>query len=299
MANLQVKKLSFQSHGNILNAHLYLPGALQTGDTSAGVIVTGAWTTVKEQMPKVYAEHLANRGYAALTFDFRGWGESEGEARFLEDPIRKTEDIIEAAKFMAGREEIQPNKIAGLGICASSGYMVKAFIESPHIKTITLVAPWLHNSAIVNEVYGGQASVENLIKVGAAAREKFEATGELSTISAASTTDEQALMYQAPYYTEPERGLIPAYDNQFNLASWQSWLSFDAIALAKQLPGKITLVHSEAAAIPHGARQFAGIAGDKVNAVWLDGITQFDFYDQAEPVKLAMDAVVEHLQNQL
>ena len=299
MASPQVKKLAFASHGNTLSARLYLPGSFQAGDKPPGVVVTGAWTTVKEQMPNVYAEELANQGYAALTFDFRGWGESEGDNRFLEDPIRKTEDIIAAARFLTGRNEIQPDKVAGLGICASSGYMVKAFIESPDLKTIALVAPWLHNSAIVTEVYGGAESVKNLMAAGEAARAKFEATGELSTIMAASTTDEQALMYQAPYYTEPGRGLIPEYDNQFNLASWQPWLSFDAIALAAKLPGKITLIHSEAAAIPHGARHFAENAGDKVNAVWLDGITQFDFYDQPESVKLAVDAAVKRFQDQL
>ena len=296
---IQVKKVDFTSHGRKLIANLYLPSSFRDGDKLPGVVVTGAWTTVKEQMPKVYAEQLANRGYAALTFDFRGWGESEGENRFLEDPIRKTEDIIEAAKFLAGRGEIQPDKVAGLGICASSGYMVKAYTESSDLKTIALAAAWLHNPAIATEVYGGEESVKKLIAVAEAAREKFESTGELSTITAASATDDSALMYQAPYYTEPDRGLIREYDNQFNLASWKSWLTFDAIQLAETLPGTITIVHSEAAVIPHGAKQFAEIAGDKVHVVLLDGISQFDFYDQPEPVKLAADAVAKHFQNQL
>ena len=45
------------------------------------VIVTGAWTTVTEQMTGIYARELANRGLATLAFDFTGWGESGGEPR--------------------------------------------------------------------------------------------------------------------------------------------------------------------------------------------------------------------------
>src|SRR5215204_3898365 len=34
-----------------------------------GVLVTGSWLTVKEQMPDLYARQLADLGYTAFTFD--------------------------------------------------------------------------------------------------------------------------------------------------------------------------------------------------------------------------------------
>src|SRR6187402_233033 len=55
-----------------------------------GILVTGSWLTVKEQMPDLYARQLADRGYTASTFDFSGFGESEGEPRQSEMPDRKT-----------------------------------------------------------------------------------------------------------------------------------------------------------------------------------------------------------------
>jgi len=263
------------------------------------VVVTGAWTTVKEQMPTVYAEQLAAQGYAAFTFDFTGWGESEGQNRYMENPIAKTEDIKAAVDFVSTLDEIDPNRIAGLGICASSGYMVKAYVEQPKLKTIALAATWLHNPEIAAEVYGGPESVSALIKTGQAAQEKFDQTGEISFIEGASTTNPNALMQDAPYYSEPERGLIPEYDNKFNLASWEPWLTFDAISLANQLPGKITFVDAEAAFIPPCVKQCAGMGGDKAQCLWLDSITLFEFYDQAKAVHLAVEAVVQHYQNAL
>lgn len=286
-----VENLSFESAGNQLVGQLYLPAGIEKPPV---VVVTGAWTTVKEQMPSVYAKQLVENGYAAFIFDFAGWGMSEGKNRFVEDPIAKTYDIEAAVDFLSTLDQIDAERIGGLGICASSGYMVKAYVEQPKLKTIALVATWLHNPEIATEVYGGPESVASLIAAGEGAQANFEQTGNLTTIEAASATNDKSLMYQAPYYTETDRGLIPAYDNQFNLASWKPWLTFDAISLAKKLPGKITFVHSEDAVIPHGVKQFAELGGDKVNGVWLDNITQFEFYDQPEPVRLATEAIVKH-----
>jgi len=118
-------------------------------------------------------------------------------------------------------------------------------------------------------------------------------------IEAASTTNENALMYQAPYYTEEDRGLIPAYDNKFNVASWEGWLTYDAIETADKLEKPVLLVHSEAAAIPQGAKEYATRMGDNATQLWLDDITQFDFYDRPDAVATATAAVSEHFANTL
>ena len=52
------------------------------------VVVTGAWLTVKEQMPRTYALRLAEQGITAFTFDFTGFGQSGGAPRQLELPAR-------------------------------------------------------------------------------------------------------------------------------------------------------------------------------------------------------------------
>ena len=48
-------------------------------------------------------------------------------------------------------------------------------------------------------------------------------------------TDENAVMYQAEYYTIPIAVQFPNTVNQFNLASWEGWLTYDAIATADEL----------------------------------------------------------------
>ncbi|MGF1479274.1 MAG: alpha/beta hydrolase [Cyanophyceae cyanobacterium] len=295
----QVKSVTFESHHQTLAGNLYLPDDYQADTKLPGVVVTGAWTTVKEQMPATYAEEMADRGYAVLTFDFRNWGESGGDERQLENPANKTQDIIAAADYLSTRPEVDSDRIAGLGICASAGYMADAAVRSEDIKTIALVAPWLHDQEIVNEVYGGEESVQSLIETSRQAQSQYETTGELSLVPAASMTDETAVMYQAPYYSDPERGAIPEYVNQFNLASWEGWLTYDAIATAEDLTKPVLIVHSEAAAIPQGAKEFYTRLSAQKEQLWLEDTTQFDFYDSPEAVTVASDAVATHLDQSL
>ncbi|WED23643.1 alpha/beta fold hydrolase [Vibrio sp. JC009] len=275
-----------------LAANLYLPEGVEKPPV---VIITGAWTTVKEQMPAVYAKALADKGYATLTFDFRGWGQSEGSVRYLEDPSRKIEDIRAVIDAVAQLDQVDGSRIAGVGICASAGYMLDAVAGNDKVEAVAVVAPWLHDVAMATAIYGGEESVKGLL----AAAEQAKNADEPVYLEAASTTNEGALMFNAPYYTETDRGLIPEYDNKFNVASWAGWLNYNAQLSADKLAQPALMVASESMALPAGAHMYLDNAGDNIGAVWLDEVTQFDFYDQPEAVKNAVDAISKHFEANL
>lgn len=293
-AEVRVERVFFVSQGERMSGTLYLPGdADLTTRPASAIVVTGAWMTVKEQMPARYAREMAERGFVALTFDFRGWGESGGARRQLEDPGAKIADIRAAVNYLGKRPEVDAGRIGSLGICASSGYMVHAAADLT-LKAIALVAPWLHDRQIVEDVYGGSEGIAKLIASGDAADIAFETSGWQNFVPAASLTDHDAIMFGVPYYTEPSRGLIPAWRNAADPAFWRGWLTFDAVEAAPKLTQPLLMVHSDAAAIPQGARKFyAGVTAPK-QELWLDNVTQFDFYDQDMPVKMATDAVAAH-----
>jgi uncharacterized protein len=102
---VRTERVTFNSNGEKLVGTLYLPSNVSATRMAPGVVVTGAWMTIKEQMPAVYARELAERGYVALAFDFRGWGESAGKVRAMEDPRVKIEDIKAAVRFLDARAE--------------------------------------------------------------------------------------------------------------------------------------------------------------------------------------------------
>jgi hypothetical protein len=76
---------------------------------------------------------------------------------------------------------------------------------------------------------------------------------------------------------------------------WKDWLTFDGVALGPKVRAPTRIVHSEAAAIPVGARTFYEHLRVPKSILWTDGI-QFDFYDQEPQVARAIDSASEHFQ---
>ncbi|MER8591762.1 alpha/beta hydrolase [Mesorhizobium sp. M1182] len=290
----RVEHVTFSSHGEQLVGELYLPEDMDAAKPRPALVVTGAWMTVKEQMPARYAREMADRGFVALTFDFRGWGESGGLRRQYEDPRAKIADIEAAVAYLSSRPEADQDRIGGLGICASSGYMVTAAAENAAIKSVALVAPWLQDAEVVEQAYGGRHGVARLEATSDAAEAEYRRTGRQAFLPAASLIDERAIMFKVPYYTEPDRGMIPAWRNEADPAFWRGWLTFDVIQAAPRLRQPFLMVHSEAAAIPKGAHKFYTRLNSSRRELWLDNVTQFDFYDRAAPVEAASDAVAAH-----
>ena len=292
LADIETRAVSFENEGAQLSGTLFLPDG-HDGSPLPTVVVTGAWTSVQEQMPANYAREMAERGYAAFTFDFRGWGKSgdlpDGE-RFVESPVAKTDDIRKAFEFVASLPEVDAAQINGLGICASAGYMVDAVAGNDLVNRIGLVAPWMQNGEIVEAVYGGTEGVAGLIEVSQAA----EAAGGQIIPAAGPEGAEGVLMPIGGYYYEADRGAIPEYDNQWNNAGWEGWLTYHPADNPQRLDKPLAVVHSESAAIPQGVKTFlAGFAGD-ATMQWLEGVTQFDFYDNPEDVTRAADTMAEH-----
>ncbi len=292
IAQVETRTVTFENEGARLSGTLYLPEN-HDGSALPAVVVTGAWTTVEEQMPRVYAEQMVERGFAAFTFDFRGWGKSGDlpqNVRFVESPETKTSDIRAAFDFVATLPEVDADRINGLGICASAGYMIDAVAGNDLVSRIGLVAPWLQNEEIVEAVYGGAEGVSGLIDMSRAA----EAAGGQIIPAAGPEGAEGVLMPIGGYYYEADRGAIPEYDNQWNNAGWEGWLTYHPADDPNRLTQPLAVVHSEAAAIPQGVRSFLeGFAGEATLRM-LEDVTQFDFYDNPEDVTRAADTMAAH-----
>ena len=253
--------MTFENEGTNLSGTLYLPAAAK-GKPLPVVVVTGAWTSVQEQMPRVYAREMVERGFAAFTFDFRGWGKSgdlANQVRYKEDPGAKISDIRAAIRFVSTLPEVDASRINGLGICASSGYMVDAVSGNPLVNRVGLVAPWLQNDELIKAVYGGAEGVAGLISVSRTA----EARGGEIIPAAGPEGAKGVLMPIGGYYHDPGRGAIPEYDNKWNQASWEGWLTYRPADNPQRLDKPLAVVHSEAAAIPDGVKSFVkGFTGE-------------------------------------
>src|SRR5690606_26653056 len=100
---------------------LYLPK--KHGDEPLPALaISGPFGAVKEQSSGVYANQLAERGFAALAFDPSYTGESGGEPRHVASPDINTEDFSAAVDFLGIQGNIDRNRIGIIGICGWAGF---------------------------------------------------------------------------------------------------------------------------------------------------------------------------------
>ena len=291
-----MKKVTFQSEGLTLTGNLFLPTNFIPEQQYPAVIASGSWTTVKEQMAGLYADKLAQKGFITLAFDFRNFGESEGEPRFYENPAMKVVDIQNAVSYLESLPEVDSARIGAFGICAGAGYTVVAASQDKRIQSVVTTASWLHDAEAVKLFYSGEEGVLAKITAAQAAKRNYAENGVVETIPAISTTDESAAMYGPyDYYLNPERGAIPQWSaDEFAVMSWEDWLTFDPTTSAQEVTVPTLMIHSDGAVLPEYTKQYFEKLGTTDKSLrWVETALespfhQFSFYDQDDEVNLSV-----------
>jgi hypothetical protein len=288
----------FESDGAELVGETYLPADHEVGTRLPGVVVTGTWTSVRQQMTQRYAKKLAAEGLATLSFDYRSYGESGGQPRQIESPQWKVRDIANATNFLTSREEVDGERVGGMAICASAMYMASAIAQGVPLNAFATSAAWIHDPQTVGLVYGGEEGLKRRMDAGRAARKKFEETGEVDYVPAESPDDEDAAMVGVEFYERTERGNVPEWTNRFAVMQWPEWLTLDGMAPATAIRVPTMMIHSDGAALPDNVRRFhAALAGPKT-LVWMEG-EHTQFYDHGPLVSHAARAAAGHLRTAL
>jgi fermentation-respiration switch protein FrsA (DUF1100 family) len=251
------------------------------------VLCMGSWLTVKEQMAMHYGRRLAELGYAALAFDFSGFGESHGEPRQAELPARKIQDILAAVEFAGTLSFVDPGRIGCLSICASAQYTLAALARGARIQSFASVAGWYHDPESIAPFYDGEAGVSLRLDRAREAIARY-VSGEVVLAPAYDPGNDRAGMhFPLEYYGRADRGAPPQWKNEMAEMSWSYWLSFDGLAAAKAVSTATLFVHSDGCAFPEHVKAIHARLGGRKKLVWGEG-NQIDFYDQPAQVGIAL-----------
>jgi fermentation-respiration switch protein FrsA (DUF1100 family) len=279
-------RVEFESEGDLVVGNLHLPSS---NELVGAAVLLGPLTSVKEQATGSYAAHLAEHGWAALSFDPRYFGESAGKPRQYENPEAKIVDVQNAVTFLSRHERIDPERIVAVGVCAGAGYMAGAVAEDPRFKAFGAVAGFFHDAA-QQVKWMGQDKYRAAFDKAQKARHAWEAGEPAEYIPAVGKSGDVAMPLDEAfeYYGTDRGGNLGHYVNSFAAMSREKTLPYDAQSAAANIWIPTLLVHSEKALAPALARTFYDHLAGAKEMLWLESTGQIDFYDDPKLIEPAV-----------
>jgi fermentation-respiration switch protein FrsA (DUF1100 family) len=146
-------EISFSSGGETVRGDFYRPSG--NGPFPA-VVMAGGWCYVKELRQPRYAEAFVAKGMAALVFDYRRLGASDGEPRQHLDPWDQIEDYQNAISYLEGRGDVDGERIGAWGISYSGGHVLILAALDPRVRAIVSNVPVVKGYETMWRVHGSE-----------------------------------------------------------------------------------------------------------------------------------------------
>ena len=151
------QKVTFKNrYGITLSADLYLP-KVGGAHRLPALAISGPFGAVKEQSSGLYAQTMAERGYAALAFDPSYTGESGGEPRNVASPDINTEDFSAAVDFLGTQPAVDRDRIGIIGICGYGGMGLNAAAVDKRIKAVVTTSMYDMSRVMANGINDGMS----------------------------------------------------------------------------------------------------------------------------------------------
>jgi uncharacterized protein len=242
---MKSQEVEFRSEGTTVRADLLLPD----GDGPHPVVVmAGGWCYVKELRQPQYAEEFVRRGFAALIFDYRTIGASDGEPRQHLDPWAQVEDYRNAITYLETRSDIDAERIGAWGISYSGGHVLILGAIDPRVKVIVSNVPVIDGFTTMWRVHGTDRFRKLQHAILEDRRKRFE-TGDFGYISMSGTpTGPDAELSTWPLdevkvvFEELQRTQAPRHEHRSTIASTELLMQYDATPYAGRIVNKPVLM---------------------------------------------------------
>ncbi|WP_307145112.1 alpha/beta hydrolase [Rhizobium tibeticum] len=293
------QKVSFKNrYGITLSGDLYLPKERGSGRLAA-LVVGGPFGAVKEQSSGLYAQTMAERGFATLAFDGSYTGESGGEPRNIASPDVNTEDFSAAVDFIGLQPFVDRERIGMIGICGWGGMALNAVAVDKRVKAV--VASTMYDmTRVMSKGYNDSVTLAQRTNMLEQLSRQRWADAENGTPAYQPPYNEleggeaQFLVDYHDYYMTP-RGYHPRAVNSGNSWSQTTPLSFMNMPIltyiAEISPRPILIVHGEKAHSRYFAETAFAAAAEPKELMIIPGASHTDLYDRMD--KIPFDRIAD------
>ena len=270
----------FSSKGQRCAAWVY-PG--DSAAESPVVVMAHGLTGTRRDRLGAFAERFTQAGIAALVFDHRGFGDSDGEPDLFE-PRRQLEDWSAAIEFARGLEGVDPARVATFGSSMGGGNALAAAAADRRVAAAISQVPFL----TMLQAYRSPFRVQAQMIIAAIRGRHLPAVGQ----------PDEAAFINAPQSEAGWRHVVSiGEDSRWRNRASSQWLltslfSFNHIRHARHLhcPWLVCVGDADRVAAPGPAIRAARRAPLGELRVYA-GVDHFDIYDGPEHEEIVTDEI--------
>jgi hypothetical protein len=268
--------VAFYSEGCRLSGHLYLPDDGGDSKPKPAIVLAHGFTGVKELMLPDYARRFAEEGWIALTFDYRGFGTSEGQRGRLLAPDQ-IEDIRNAVTYARTRTDVDPGRIGLWGTSYGCGLVVYTAGIDDRVRAVVAQIGIADGRASLTRSLGDQ-QIEALKATVEQDRRQRVQTGRGTYVDPfAVLPDPEMKAVFEEHFAE-----LPHLKTQITLQFIEAHLEFSPISVVDRIsPRALLIIAAENDGIcpADELKRMYDCAGDPKRFALLDGLTHFQCYE--------------------
>ncbi|AVV46676.1 alpha/beta hydrolase [Streptomyces sp. ID05-04B] len=142
-ASFETIDSGFHSHGTRCAARIYRPSVTEPVPV---IVMAHGFGGVRTVRLPAYAETFAAAGYAVVLFDYRYFGDSDGQPRQLLDIDSQLDDWRSAVKWARNLPGIDASRVVGWGTSFAGGHVLTIGAEGDEFAAVIAQVP--HTSGV-------------------------------------------------------------------------------------------------------------------------------------------------------
>ena len=144
-------KSTFTSAGVACAATLRVPSDHQ-GQALPAILMVHGWGGIQKGMLRYFYERFLQLGYAVMTFDYPGWGDSAGLPRNRINPWQRVRDADAALAHLKSSPWVDAGKVVLWGSSFGGGHVVDLAAQHPDLLGVVAQIPVLDGLAALRAV---------------------------------------------------------------------------------------------------------------------------------------------------
>jgi fermentation-respiration switch protein FrsA (DUF1100 family) len=240
------KDVTFISKGLKCSAFLYVPDSWKKGKKLPAIVMAHGLSAVKEQGLPDVAERFVAAGFVTLLFDYRTFGNSEGEPRQQLFQLEMVEDYHNAISCVPTQPEVDPQRIGIWGTSNSGGLVLYVGTFDKRAKAVVAQVPGVFNPAYWYTVNTAKWQIDGEVLL----KDRIERykTGKVNYVKVVAPEGQPCVLpgKEAYDFFISSQAVAPRWRNQITVESLEKMREFDPVSFVDLLsPTPLLLIPAD------------------------------------------------------